>query len=169
MKSSVYILYTGGTFGMKTDEKGSLSPSSWSEIIDYLPAVKNQTFFNYFDRIDFTFETLSPVIDSSDITPEVWKRIAEKINQHYENHDGFVVIHGTDTMHNFLYIIRGQMALSILAMLYTSLVIKASEFIKSLKYVYVSTMTCFEEIERLKPVQMILKDSVHQTLKIWPI
>lgn len=98
MKSSVYILYTGGTFGMKTDEKGSLSPSSWSEIIDYLPAVKNQTFFNYFDQIDFTFETLSPVIDSSDITPEVWKRIAEKINQHYENHDGFVVIHGTDTM-----------------------------------------------------------------------
>lgn len=98
MRSNVYILYTGGTFGMKTGEDGSLSPSTWDEIIDYLPAIKNQTFFNYFDEIDFTFETLAPVIDSSDITPDVWVRIAQKVEEHYDSHHGFIIIHGTDTM-----------------------------------------------------------------------
>ncbi len=97
MKSSVYILYTGGTFGMKTTEDG-LTPSSWQEIIDYLPAIKNQTYFNYFSEIDFTFETLEPVVDSSDITPDTWKRIATSIAEHYDTHDGFIVLHGTDTL-----------------------------------------------------------------------
>ncbi|MGB0850715.1 MAG: asparaginase [Bacteroidia bacterium] len=98
MQSSVYILYTGGTFGMKKSEDKGLEPSSWGEIIEYLPAIKNQTFFNYFSEINFTFETLEPVIDSSDITPDVWKRIADKIYQNYDSNDGFIVIHGTDTL-----------------------------------------------------------------------
>ena len=68
MKSKVYILYTGGTFGMKNTGGNGLQPSTWEEIIDYLPAIKNQTFFHYFSEINFTFETLEPVIDSSDIT-----------------------------------------------------------------------------------------------------
>ena len=98
MKSNVFILYTGGTFGMKSTEGAGLRPSSWKEIIDYLPAIKNQTFFHYFSEIDFTFETLEPVIDSSDITPQSWKSIATKIEENYENHDGFIIIHGTDTL-----------------------------------------------------------------------
>ena len=57
MKSKVFILYTGGTFGMKTNKNNELEPSSWNEIIEYLPAIKNQTFFHYFSEIDFTFET----------------------------------------------------------------------------------------------------------------
>ena len=97
MKSKVYILYTGGTFGMKRTADG-LTPSSWQEIIDYLPAIKNQTYFNYFSEIDFTFETLEPVVDSSDITPETWKRIATSIYDNYSSHDGFIVLHGTDTL-----------------------------------------------------------------------
>lgn len=97
MRSKVYILYTGGTFGMKSNGQG-LEPSSWDEIIEYLPAISHQTFFNYFSEIDFTFETLKPVIDSSDVTPSQWGRIANKVYDHYNSHDGFVIIHGTDTM-----------------------------------------------------------------------
>jgi L-asparaginase len=97
MNTKVYILYTGGTFGMKSTDDG-LAPSSWQEIIDYLPAIKNQTYFNYFAQIDFTFETLEPVVDSSDITPDIWKRIATSIAENYDTHDGFIVIHGTDTL-----------------------------------------------------------------------
>ncbi|MGB4081063.1 MAG: asparaginase [Bacteroidia bacterium] len=98
MKSKVYILYTGGTFGMKNTGGNGLQPSTWEEIIDYLPAIKNQTFFHYFSEINFTFETLEPVIDSSDITPEIWERIAHKVKDNYENHDGFIILHGTDTL-----------------------------------------------------------------------
>jgi L-asparaginase len=97
VKSKVYILYTGGTFGMKNTD-GSLQPSTWEEIIDYLPAIKNQTFFHYFSEINFTFETLEPVIDSSDITPQVWERIANKVKDNYNQHDGFIILHGTDTL-----------------------------------------------------------------------
>ncbi len=98
MKSKVYILYTGGTFGMKNAGGNGLQPSTWEEIIDYLPAIKNQTFFHYFSEIQFTFETLEPVIDSSDITPLIWERIAHKVQENYESHDGFIILHGTDTL-----------------------------------------------------------------------
>ena len=98
MKSKVFILYTGGTFGMMKNDKDELAPSTWAQIIDYLPAIKNQTFFSYFSEIEFTFETLEPVIDSSDISPDVWKNIAERVSDQYESHDGFIIIHGTDTL-----------------------------------------------------------------------
>ncbi len=98
MQSNVFILYTGGTFGMKKSEKYGLQPSSWDEIIEYLPAIKKQNFFSYFKEINFTFETLHPIIDSSDITPETWHHIAEKIQKNYASHDGFIIIHGTDTL-----------------------------------------------------------------------
>ena len=98
MKSKVFILYTGGTFGMKSMGEQGLEPSSWQEIIDYLPAIKNQTYFNFFSEINFTFETLEPVVDSSDMNPAIWARIAHRIEDNYELNDGFVIIHGTDTL-----------------------------------------------------------------------
>ncbi|MBT8326822.1 MAG: asparaginase [Bacteroidia bacterium] len=97
MKSKVFILYTGGTFGMKESENG-LEPSTWKEIIEYLPAIKNQTYFNHFSSINFTFDTLEPVVDSSNMNPAIWKRIADCISDNYNSHDGFIVIHGTDTL-----------------------------------------------------------------------
>ncbi|MEN8695904.1 MAG: asparaginase [Bacteroidia bacterium] len=97
MQSSVYILYTGGTFGMKNTTEG-LQPSTWDEIIAYLPAIKNQNYFHYYSEIDFTFDTLEPVVDSSDITPKDWQRIAQSIEKNYDQHDGFIIIHGTDTL-----------------------------------------------------------------------
>lgn len=98
MKSNVFILYTGGTFGMKSIGEQGLEPSSWQEIIDYLPAIKNQTYFNFFSEINFTFETLEPVVDSSDMNPDIWARIAHRIEDNYSQNDGFVIIHGTDTL-----------------------------------------------------------------------
>ncbi|MDC0579469.1 asparaginase [Bacteroidia bacterium] len=97
MKSKVFILYTGGTFGMKKTKNG-LVPSSWEEIITYLPAIKNQTYFDFFSNIEFTFETLSTVVDSSDMNPEIWESIAKKIYAIYANYDGFIILHGTDTL-----------------------------------------------------------------------
>ncbi|MEY2923742.1 MAG: hypothetical protein RLZZ337_282 [Bacteroidota bacterium] len=98
MNTNVFILYTGGTFGMKSLGNQGLEPSTWQEIIDYLPAIKNQTYFNFFSEIHFTFETLEPVVDSSDMNPQIWERIAERIYQNYNQNDGFIIIHGTDTL-----------------------------------------------------------------------
>ncbi len=98
MQTNVFVLYTGGTFGMKSFGSQGLEPSSWQEIIDYLPAIKNQNYFNFFSEINFTFETLEPVVDSSDMNPEIWERIANRIYNSYDANDGFIVIHGTDTL-----------------------------------------------------------------------
>ena len=97
MKSNVFILYTGGTFGMKETRKG-LEPSTWDEIINYLPAIKNQNYFDFFSEIDFTYNVLEPVVDSSSMNPQSWNRIAKKIKDNYDNYDGFIIIHGTDTL-----------------------------------------------------------------------
>lgn len=97
MKSSIFILYTGGTFGMRKTKKG-LVPSSWDEIINYLPAFKNQNYFDSFGQIDFTYEALEPVIDSSDMNPKSWNKIAEIIYKNYNDFHGFIIIHGTDTL-----------------------------------------------------------------------
>ena len=92
MKSSVLIIYTGGTIGMKEDPvEGTLKPFDFSQIKEEVPELNK---FNV--RIDsFTFD---PLIDSSDVEPSIWVQLAEIIRDHYEEYDGFVVLHGTDTM-----------------------------------------------------------------------
>jgi L-asparaginase len=47
---------------------------------------------------DFTIHEYHPLMDSSDMTPEDWQHIADDIRSHYEEYDGFVILHGTDTM-----------------------------------------------------------------------
>ena len=100
MKAKVFILYTGGTFGMKpeSEESVGLIPSSWEEILKYMPAVNDNSYFSHFKNVEFTFQTLKEVVDSSNINPSNWQEIAEIIEKNYENHSGFVVIHGTDTL-----------------------------------------------------------------------
>jgi L-asparaginase len=90
--TSVLVIYTGGTIGMvKDQETGALKPFNFSTLYEHLPALK---FIN--TRIDnYCFD---PVIDSSDIQPSHWKKIAQIIYEHYEEFDGFVVLHGSDTM-----------------------------------------------------------------------
>lgn len=88
----VLLIYTGGTVGMARDPKsGSLSPIDFKNIERHLPALGNFTF--NIDNISF-----SPLLDSSNFNPDIWVKIADTIEANYDKYDGFVVLHGTDTM-----------------------------------------------------------------------
>ena len=91
-KSSVLVIYTGGTIGMIRDkETGSLRPFNFDNIYQLIPVLQN------FDlKIDFI--TFNPLIDSSNVQPPFWIRLAKLIEENYEKYHGFVVLHGTDTM-----------------------------------------------------------------------
>ena len=89
---SILIIYTGGTIGMVQDPvTGSLVPIDFRHITDHVPELRK---FGY-DLQSFSF---NPVKDSSNIDPGVWVRMAEIIEENYNDFDGFVVLHGTDTM-----------------------------------------------------------------------
>ncbi|MHC1703861.1 MAG: asparaginase [Tenuifilaceae bacterium] len=89
---SILIIYTGGTIGMKQNpETGALAPFNFNQIEDEVPELKK---FHYkLETISFT-----PPVDSSDISPEFWVELAEMIAKNYSKFDGFVILHGTDTM-----------------------------------------------------------------------
>lgn len=91
-KPSVLVIYTGGTIGMIKDHKtGSLKPVNFSQILKHIPELAK---FGYrIDSIEF-----DPAVDSSDVSPEIWIKIAKEIEANYSKYDGFVVLHGTDTM-----------------------------------------------------------------------
>ena len=91
-KSSLLLIYTGGTIGMKEDPSiQALRPFDFSQILAEVPELRK---FAY--KIDsYTFD---PVIDSSDIEPASWKTLVQIIEKRYDEYDGFVILHGTDTM-----------------------------------------------------------------------
>lgn len=91
-KSSILVIYTGGTIGMIKDaETGVLKPFNFDNIYDHLPSLK---------LFDFAIDhyCFDPVIDSSNMQPKYWIEIARVIQNKYEDYDGFVVLHGSDTM-----------------------------------------------------------------------
>ena len=89
---SILIIITGGTICMIQDPlSGSLKPFDFARLLDYIPELKNSGYLIETVR----FDTL---IDSSDISPEIWGDIAEIIEKRYNDFDGFVILHGTDTM-----------------------------------------------------------------------
>ena len=87
----VLIIYTGGTIGMVQDENGSLHPFALDRIYDAVPQLRACSY-----GIDSV--TLDNIIDSSNMTPALWVDIANIIEREYQRYDGFVVLHGTDTM-----------------------------------------------------------------------
>ena len=91
-KSSILLIYTGGTIGMKEDPTvQALVPFNFSQILEEVPELNK---FAY--KIDtFTFD---PLIDSSDVEPSLWISLAGLIEEKYDDYDGFVILHGTDTM-----------------------------------------------------------------------
>lgn len=91
-KSSILLIYTGGTIGMKVDPAlQALTPFDFSQILEEVPELRK---FAY--RIDsWTFD---PLIDSSDVEPSLWIALASLIEEKYDDYDGFVILHGTDTM-----------------------------------------------------------------------
>lgn len=92
VRSSILIIYTGGTIGMKKDEKtGALVPFDFSGIYDEFPSLKRL-------HVNIDVHTMPKLIDSSNVRPSDWCAIAEVIRANYAKYDGFVVLHGTDTM-----------------------------------------------------------------------
>lgn len=89
---SILIIYTGGTIGMIRDpETGVMAPFDFSQILKQVPELKQMNF----NLKAIAFE---PAVDSSNIEPSVWVKLANLIEDNYDQYDGFVVLHGTDTM-----------------------------------------------------------------------
>src|ERR1044072_5289742 len=90
-RSRILIIYTGGTFGMMYDKDGVLVPFDFASILEHLPTLKNLL-------LEITVVSFEDPIDSSNIEPEHGQLIGKIIYDNYEANDGFVVLHGTDTM-----------------------------------------------------------------------
>ncbi|MFD2166774.1 asparaginase [Thalassotalea euphylliae] len=93
MKKKIYVAYTGGTIGMKQSENGYIPVKG--HLTDAIQATPD---FYRDEMPEFVINEYDPLIDSSNMTPNDWQRIADDIYAHYDEFDGFVVLHGTDTM-----------------------------------------------------------------------
>lgn len=91
-KVKILLIYTGGTIGMIKDfDTGALKAFNFSKLLQRIPEIK---------QLDCAIETISfkDPIDSSNISPEKWDKMASIIEENYAKFDGFVVLHGSDTM-----------------------------------------------------------------------
>ena len=91
-KAKILLIYTGGTIGMQKDfETGALKAFNFSKLLQKIPELK---------QLDCEIETISfeNPIDSSNMNPDDWSEIAKIIEDNYSRFDGFVVLHGSDTM-----------------------------------------------------------------------
>ncbi|MDR3010276.1 MAG: type I asparaginase [Sphingobacterium sp.] len=88
---NIFIIYTGGTIGMVKDETGTFVPFDFELIKRNLPDLS---------RLDYklTVHSFEPIIDSSNMKPEIWIEMAQIIKDNYADYDGFVILHGSDTM-----------------------------------------------------------------------
>lgn len=89
--SSVLIIYTGGTLGMAYDEGGALVPFNFGQILEKIPILATL-------NVAITVISFPAPIDSSNVSMQHWKDMAYIIFENYDSYDGFVVLHGTDTM-----------------------------------------------------------------------
>lgn len=88
----ILVIYTGGTVGMIYDDKlRTLRPLGFSEIKENIPEMY-RLGYHYF------VHSFKPPIDSSDMHPDIWIELADLIGQNYDYYDGFVILHGSDTM-----------------------------------------------------------------------
>ena len=92
MTNTVLLIYTGGTIGMgRNPQTGALEPLDFSHLLEQLPELR-------FIKADVDTYQFSPAIDSSDMDPQFWARLVNLIAERYDRYDGFVILHGTDTM-----------------------------------------------------------------------
>lgn len=92
VKSNILLVYTGGTIGMIKDfETGALKAFNFSELLQKIPEL---------NLLEHNIDTVSfkEPLDSSNMNLESWVQIAEIIESRFEEYDGFVVLHGSDTM-----------------------------------------------------------------------
>lgn len=90
--SKVLVILTGGTITMVRDrESGALLPADMETFKAFVPEL-------FTSDIHIDMEAFTPLLDSSDVNPENWARMAHVVYDHYAEYDGFVILHGTDTM-----------------------------------------------------------------------
>lgn len=93
MKKKICLIHTGGTIGMVKGENGYLPKEGYLEgVLETISDLKSP------EMPDFDFYEMSPLLDSSDMAVDDWNRIGEEIAKRYDRYDGFVILHGTDTM-----------------------------------------------------------------------
>lgn len=93
MSKRVYIANTGGTIGMKKTARGyAPEPGYLAEQMAQISALQSPHMPNYY------LHEYDPLLDSANMTPKDWLKIAQDIADHYDDFDGFVILHGTDTM-----------------------------------------------------------------------
>jgi L-asparaginase len=91
-QTSILIIYTGGTIGMVQDhETGALIPFRFDNILSEVPELKRSGY-------NLSSYAFNPPLDSSNVGPETWIQVANIIELNYKSFDGFIILHGTDTM-----------------------------------------------------------------------
>ncbi len=89
--SSILIIYTGGTFGMAYDNTGSLVPFNFGRVLERIPELKSLD-------LKLTVISFPEPVDSSNVNSQHWIDLGYIIYENYHQYDGFVILHGTDTM-----------------------------------------------------------------------
>lgn len=93
MKKRVYIIYTGGTIGMRPTSEGyAPAPGYLADQIMAMPELASDLM------PEVEIQEYDPLLDSANMTPDDWYKIALDIGTHYDEYDGFIILHGTDTM-----------------------------------------------------------------------
>lgn len=91
-KASVLLIYTGGTIGMMQDARsGELKPFDFKSLSKQIPELHKF-------EIELNSISFSHPIDSSNMNPTIWIELVKIINENYQKYDGFVILHGSDTM-----------------------------------------------------------------------
>ena len=93
MKKHIYVAYTGGTIGMRPSSQGFIPAAGFLS-----QTLANMPEFHRSEMPDFTIHEYNNLIDSSDMSPSDWQKIANDIQQNYLQYDAFIILHGTDTM-----------------------------------------------------------------------
>src|SRR5476651_1292761 len=90
--SQILIIYTGGTIGMMSDPTTKvLKPINFEQIMDNVPELEKL-------NCKIKVHSFEEIIDSSNMNPAIWSQLAHLIRDNYDNVDGFVILHGSDTM-----------------------------------------------------------------------
>lgn len=93
MRKRIYIIYTGGTIGMQRTTDGyAPAPGYLAAQLAAMPELRDAAM------PDCTIHEYDPLLDSANMTPAEWLEIAQDIAAHYDDYDGFIILHGTDTM-----------------------------------------------------------------------
>lgn len=90
--TKVLLIYTGGTIGMMEDiETTNLRPFDFKHLLDEVPELRKL-------ELEVKVKETTSIIDSSNASPKIWMELLELIKANYDLYDGFVVLHGSDTM-----------------------------------------------------------------------